>query len=263
MTTTPTDSGREERAIEWTEFSSGTACRLAVYRQPGDYHATQATADDLIAALQDEQLCATVFEGLLDRLPMVGSEMKSRLLVRAEAAEAELERVRRVLCKQCLHPVTNHTDGCPKEESYWLRRMREEQGELPAEPAQSPPTPEKCWCHRCNPFDPKAISFSSQRMVVCPDCGNKRCPHAEDHDFECTRSNATGQVGVKSVKVDGDPPAPPAPTEAKLPGGFGPDYVTRAELVEALRGAEHAGLPYGDEALLWLGRELERGGRER
>ena len=26
-------------------------------------------------------------------------------------------------------------------------------------------------------------------------CGNKRCPHASDHRFACTNSNATGQPG--------------------------------------------------------------------
>ena len=30
-------------------------------------------------------------------------------------------------------------------------------------------------------------------------------------------------------------PATPPPAEPKLPGGYGPDYVTRKELVEALR----------------------------
>lgn len=39
----------DQKAIEWTE-SDGTACRMAVYRQPGDYHATQATPADIAAA---------------------------------------------------------------------------------------------------------------------------------------------------------------------------------------------------------------------
>lgn len=33
------------------------------------------------------------------------------------------------------------------------------------------------------------------RMVVCPDCGNKRCPKATDHRFLCTNSNESGQTG--------------------------------------------------------------------
>lgn len=32
-------------------------------------------------------------------------------------------------------------------------------------------------------------------MVVCPDCGNKRCPKATDHRLPCTDSNEPGQPG--------------------------------------------------------------------
>lgn len=32
-------------------------------------------------------------------------------------------------------------------------------------------------------------------MVLCARCGNKRCPHANDHDLECTGSNEPGQKG--------------------------------------------------------------------
>ncbi|MEM5400848.1 hypothetical protein [Paraburkholderia unamae] len=33
------------------------------------------------------------------------------------------------------------------------------------------------------------------RMVVCPTCGNKRCPHATNHELACTGSNDRGQPG--------------------------------------------------------------------
>ncbi len=33
------------------------------------------------------------------------------------------------------------------------------------------------------------------RMFLCSECGNKRCPHAADHRNLCTRSNAPGQPG--------------------------------------------------------------------
>lgn len=33
-------------------------------------------------------------------------------------------------------------------------------------------------------------------MKLCPKCGNKRCPHAEDAKWQCTNSNATGQIPV-------------------------------------------------------------------
>jgi hypothetical protein len=33
------------------------------------------------------------------------------------------------------------------------------------------------------------------RMIVCAECGNKRCPKATYHDNKCTNSNATNQPG--------------------------------------------------------------------
>ena len=51
-------------------------------------------------------------------------------------------------------------------------------------------TSTKCWCRTCRP-----VTISDMRFVVCPDCGNKRCPHANDHRHECTGSNEPGQEG--------------------------------------------------------------------
>lgn len=50
---------------------------------------------------------------------------------------------------------------------------------------------EQCWCATCRP-----VSFGDMRMVLCPVCGNKRCPHATDHRYACTGSNEVGQGGV-------------------------------------------------------------------
>lgn len=36
-------------------------------------------------------------------------------------------------------------------------------------------------------------------MILCPTCGNKRCPKAQNHIYKCTGSNAVGQVGVLAV----------------------------------------------------------------
>lgn len=36
-----------------------------------------------------------------------------------------------------------------------------------------------------------------RRMIVCENCGNKRCPHATDHTMACTRSNAPNQAGSR------------------------------------------------------------------
>lgn len=48
----------------------------------------------------------------------------------------------------------------------------------------------ECWCRTCRP-----VTFSDSRFVVCPECGNKRCPHANDHRNACTGSNEPGQEG--------------------------------------------------------------------
>lgn len=32
-------------------------------------------------------------------------------------------------------------------------------------------------------------------MIVCPTCGNKRCPRATNHRYSCTNSNEPGQPG--------------------------------------------------------------------
>jgi len=33
------------------------------------------------------------------------------------------------------------------------------------------------------------------KMILCPECGNKRCPKASDHRLSCTGSNEPGQPG--------------------------------------------------------------------
>lgn len=38
---------------------------------------------------------------------------------------------------------------------------------------------------------------AAQRMILCADCGNKRCPKATDHSHDCTGSNEVGQAGSR------------------------------------------------------------------
>lgn len=47
-----------------------------------------------------------------------------------------------------------------------------------------------CWCRTCRP-----VVLNDMRFVMCPDCGNKRCPRANDHRNACTGSNEPGQEG--------------------------------------------------------------------
>ena len=49
---------------------------------------------------------------------------------------------------------------------------------------------EECWCESCKPN-----TMTDMRMILCQICGNKRCPHATNHNNECTNSNEPGQKG--------------------------------------------------------------------
>jgi hypothetical protein len=54
-----------------------------------------------------------------------------------------------------------------------------------------------CWCHKCIEGKTTRGGFplSGTRMILCPACGNKRCPHATNHELACTGSNEPGQKG--------------------------------------------------------------------
>lgn len=65
---------------------------------------------------------------------------------------------------------------------------------------------ELCGCMRC--FDERASKLSPATIYekfpgphapgwryACEICGNKRCPHHENHSFACTNSNESGQIG--------------------------------------------------------------------
>jgi hypothetical protein len=58
--------------------------------------------------------------------------------------------------------------------------------------AARPRTPAEaaCWCSTCRP-----VTLDDCRMVLCPTCGNKRCPQANDHNLACSGSNEPGQPG--------------------------------------------------------------------
>lgn len=57
-------------------------------------------------------------------------------------------------------------------------------------PQNTPEIIPDCWCRTCRP-----VVLNDMRFVVCPDCGNKRCPRANDHRNACTGSNEPGQEG--------------------------------------------------------------------
>lgn len=88
-------------------------------------------------------------------------------------------------------PCSCHHDTRKICAEKWNRRSAMLQGAENAESrcSNSPVIPE-CSCHACRP-----VTFADSRFVVCPECGNKRCPHAIDHRNACTGSNEPGQEG--------------------------------------------------------------------
>jgi hypothetical protein len=75
------------------------------------------------------------------------------------------------------------------------------------------PYPEEFWpgcpCAACVPPGSDPFSFHAQ-FHVCPQCGNKRCPGAANHENTCTGSNAPGQpdslyADVKPLKDREEP----------------------------------------------------------
>jgi len=59
-----------------------------------------------------------------------------------------------------------------------------------------------CTCYRCiveNDIREPISQFPLYltRVIVCEECGNKRCPHATDHVNKCTNSNDPNQPGSR------------------------------------------------------------------
>ena len=61
------------------------------------------------------------------------------------------------------------------------------------------PAAPDCWCHACRP-----VTLDDMRMVLCPDCGNKRCQKANNHRNVCTGSNEPGQPGSAYTAAPGE-----------------------------------------------------------
>lgn len=66
--------------------------------------------------------------------------------------------------------------------------------------SKEPAAEYSCYCYNCNKDrmdETGRIPYTLTRMIVCPTCGNKRCPHSTDHNLACTGSNDTGQTGSR------------------------------------------------------------------
>lgn len=62
------------------------------------------------------------------------------------------------------------------------------------------PMTAKCGCWSCNEAAINregGLSMISRLMILCPECGYKRCPRSTHHDNACTGSNEYGQPGSR------------------------------------------------------------------
>lgn len=89
-------------------------------------------------------------------------------------------------------------------------KQRLSKADTPAEPLRRAFFPESDKQHDCVQCY-KDASELQRRMVLCPTCGNKRCPKALNHRYQCTRSNAVDQVPmfdgytpISNLRINGD-----------------------------------------------------------
>ena len=98
-----------------------------------------------------------------------------------------------------------------------------------------------CWCRTCRP-----VVLNDMRFVVCPDCGNKRCPRANDHRNSCTGSNEPGQEGSAYP----DTPQSPCSKPATVPGKWipvserMPDENAEQQVLACFKGGDISTLYY-------------------
>jgi hypothetical protein len=66
---------------------------------------------------------------------------------------------------------------------------------------------ELCFCRACIKVRDEGKDIfdkeEHRRMILCVNCGCKRCPHANDHNNACTGSNESGQIGSANELMAG------------------------------------------------------------
>ncbi len=153
-------------------------------------------------AVQAEQLSVDTLTNVLRNAPVAPSDSQGNKRVNspvipdgwlAEAERlAELHGASFVLFRHGQEPV------CADPSKFWFgydpaapeKDFREIPNSSTNNCRENAETSTKCWCHTCRP-----VTMTDMRFVVCPECGNKRCPHANDHRNACTGSNEPGQEG--------------------------------------------------------------------
>jgi len=144
------------KALEWIG-AEGEACRLAVYRKPGDYHATQGDVDDLIRMLLANPEARMAVLGAMPEFVDAQTTAATRLV-----SVAHLEEAAELL--RCY--LSGSHGEWDMRRVAWVRR-----DQAPHAPtAESPDTREWLVCSSC-----KAKRFVDRATFVCRQCLGMKC----------------------------------------------------------------------------------------
>lgn len=102
-------------------------------------------------------------------------------------------------------PTSAASWGCPKHGIFGRSTGPNIQTSPFRQVAEASAVEPVCWCRQCDETPPFRRS-----MILCPTCGNKRCPKASWHGYQCTGSNEPGQLGVEEDKQPAEPALPTA-----------------------------------------------------
>jgi hypothetical protein len=94
------------------------------------------------------------------------------------------------LIDRLINPEQHYEFTDPKKANAVLMSLCQEAADALAAPVQEPVT---CYC--CHSCFKASSGMMLDRMILCSECGNKRCPKASDHRLDCTSSNDPGQPG--------------------------------------------------------------------
>ena len=132
-------------------------------------------------------------EAVLSTRPRPGTDDRSQVSRGSEKAEHLLRRLHDALLswdQSADNSMTRPLLLAMRDARFFLAA-----GTAPPEP-NGPNEVASCWCYRC--LDAPELGLknpTARKMILCPACGNKRCPRATDHRFACTDSNEAGQFG--------------------------------------------------------------------
>ncbi|EOY4630265.1 TPA: hypothetical protein NOX92_003053 [Escherichia coli] len=142
---------------------------------------------DVMPVYADPQPAAVVPDGLVRAVDFYEQVKRENPPVETGAWKDAIDWVLKEACHAAMLQGTENTESGSTIQpapalDFLPNNAKSSSGDLQAIPG--------CWCHTCRP-----VTMGDMRLVVCPECGNKRCPKANDHRNACSGSNEPGQEG--------------------------------------------------------------------